>query len=96
MLLIGPRQVAHSDAIGALGGQRRWLGANLFGLLGDLEPPVDAVHEPGVVHLLQQLAESFWLRSRGVADLARLYDVKDVDGRQPARYKPLSNQDANP
>ena len=25
------------------------------------------------------------------ADLARLYGVKDVDGSQPARYKPLSN-----
>jgi NAD(P)-dependent dehydrogenase (short-subunit alcohol dehydrogenase family) len=29
-----------------------------------------------------------------VADLARILGVKDVDGSQPARYKPFNNQDA--
>jgi NAD(P)-dependent dehydrogenase (short-subunit alcohol dehydrogenase family) len=29
------------------------------------------------------------------ADLARLYGVKDVDGTQPPRYKPLGNRDNN-
>src|SRR4051794_10800026 len=56
-LRVGPRQVGHDDAIGPTPRQRRRLGANLLGLLGNLQPAKDAVRPAGPIHVREELAE---------------------------------------